>query len=333
MRSPSLPRRARSVPRPKVRARRGSLSFGAMAPAGQPLADVADARSYLPRPASDEVLAALTAWLDGKVATAVVAGAPGVGTTLLLRVLEQRERARHRRVLFAPILHVEPEALQPLEHWLATLARDTTSGVPYALLAGELGTRPLLLVDDAHAATPSTLEALAHLRRTRAPELRICLGGYAGPALASAAQAVGGAEVLTLALPEWSAEELRRLAEALCAHPALDAGARQRLAGADLAGLAAAAEGSPRRLRNALMERSARAPAERPVLAQPPPVVPPITQPITPSTTPPIAPSTTPSTSRSALRFRRRSGCSRLRPGVGFPGSLRRRSASASRSA
>jgi hypothetical protein len=249
-----------------------------MAPVGQPQADVADARSYVPRPASDEVLAALAAWLEGEVDTAVVAGAPGVGTTLLLRVLEQRERGR-RRVLFSPFLHIEPELL---ERWLASLALGSTSSAAEDWLtafACEVGARPLLLVDDAHAATPATLAALGRLRRTRAPGLAICLGGCAGSALTSAARALGDAGVLTLALPPWSAEDLRGLAEGLCALPGLDAAARERLAREDLAALAAAAEGSPRLLRHTLLEGDA-VPADAPVLA-----------PLAPSTAPAERPS------------------------------------------
>src|SRR5262245_66580138 len=84
----------------------------------EPLADAADPRLYVSRSSSEAVLSGLHCWLEGSGSLAVVAGLPGAGTTLVLRVLERAERAR-RRVLFSPFLHMEPEAL---ERWLLAIA-------------------------------------------------------------------------------------------------------------------------------------------------------------------------------------------------------------------
>ena len=218
-----------------------------MAPPAQPAADAAHDREYAPRFATERALGELAEWLEGPAATAVVAGAPGAGTTFVLRAFERRERGR-RHVLFSPFLHIEPEAL---ERWLGGLAFASRPGVLDLWLAGTPGAPPLLLVDEAHVATPATLEALARLREARAPELRICLGGCAGPALECAARSVGGAGAVVIELPPWSTEDLRGLAEALCALPAPDLELPEGHGAVDPAALAAAAEGSPGLLRDA----------------------------------------------------------------------------------
>jgi hypothetical protein len=221
-----------------------------MTAASQPLADVADPRAYLPRPASEEVLAALEAWLESDVPTAVVAGEPGVGTTLVLRVLEARERAR-RVVLFSPFLHLEPEFLEPWLEWLAFGAAPAASA-DLAALASRSGARPLLIVDDAHAAARATLAALGALRSARLPSWRVCLGGCGGDALRAASALVARGDALVLSLPLWSRADLLALAQADRAHPAFDAATRARLAGVDLDALVTRAEGTARLLRNAL---------------------------------------------------------------------------------
>jgi len=229
-----------------------------MAPLGQHPPHAADARAYEPRPASDRLLRGLGAWLDGPVTTAVVAGAPGAGTTFLLRSFEQRARGR-RNVLFSPFLHIEPEALEP---WLAGLALASEHLSLEDWLASAPDAPSLLLVDEAQTATLATLEALARLRETRAPDLRICLGGCAGPALEHAVRSVGGTDAVVFELPPWSAEDLRGFAAVLCALPAPEGDPRGRLPAVDPAALVAAAEGSPRLLREAWsMLREARTPA------------------------------------------------------------------------
>jgi hypothetical protein len=207
-----------------------------MAPPGPTPADAAGARTYEPRPASERALAELVAWLDGPAHTAVLAAAPGAGTTYVLHRLERRERER-RRVLFSPFVHIAPEDVVP---WLAGLAEAASTSLDAWLVPGT-DAPPLLLVDEAHAAPLATIDALALLRETRAPHLRICLGGCAGPALAHAAQRVGGANALWLELPPWSEDDLRQLAESLCA----SRGAPEL----DPATLVACADGSPEQLR------------------------------------------------------------------------------------
>jgi hypothetical protein len=215
-----------------------------MGPSGQPPADVGDERTYEPRPASERALRGLATWLDGRVDTAVVAGAPGAGTTYVLRRLGARERGR-RAVLFSPFLHIEAERL---EAWLGGLARTAGFASLDAWLA-PAPRAPLLLVDEAHTAAPGVLDALARLRAARAPQLQICLGGCAGPALERAAQRMAGSGLLVLELPPWSAEDLRGLANALCA-----------VAPVDTAALVAGAEESPGLLRLAWTELRDRPP-------------------------------------------------------------------------
>src|SRR5262245_11889744 len=146
---------------------------------GEPLADAADPRLYMSRSSSEAVLAGLQRWLRGVGGLALVAGPPGAGTTLVLRVMEQLER-RRRRVLFSPFLHFEADAL---ERWLIALAPWPPSGRARAgdplltALGLERGAAlpPLLLVDEAHAAARGAIEALGLLVRSRAPSLRVVL--------------------------------------------------------------------------------------------------------------------------------------------------------------
>jgi hypothetical protein len=254
-----------------------------MAPSGQSPADAADERTYQPRPASERALRGLTTWLTGPVETAVIAGAPGAGTTFVLRRFEAQERER-RTVLFSPFLHIEAEEL---ESWLDGLARASGFGSLEAWLA-PAPNAPLLLADEAHTAAPAALEALARLRAARAPQLRVCLGGCAGPALEKAAQCVAGAGLLVLELPPWSAEDLRALARALCA-----------VVPADPAALVAGAEGSPGLLRLSWSEIRDRPPlpaAAEPAAALEPATPTPRARPaehppvaVTPTAPPPVA--------------------------------------------
>jgi hypothetical protein len=215
-----------------------------MAPSGQPPADAADARTFEPRPASERALRGLTTWLAGPIETAVIAGAPGAGTTFVLRRFEAQERER-RAVLFSPFLHMEAEGL---DAWLDGLAR-TAGFVSLDTWLARAPTAPLLLVDEAHDALPAAIEALARLRASRAPKLRLCLGGCAGPALERATRQLGGGGLLVLELPPWSTDDLRRFAQALCT-----------VAPADPAALVAGAEGSPGLLRLAWAELRERPP-------------------------------------------------------------------------
>jgi hypothetical protein len=226
-----------------------------MAPSGPPPADAADARTYEPRAASERALRGLATWLEGRGDTAVIAGAPGAGTTYVLHRFEAQERAR-RAVLFSPFLHIEAVAL---EGWLDGLARAAGFGSLDAWLA-PAPRAPLLLVDEADTAAPAALEALARLRAARAPQLRVCLGGCSGAALERAAQLVATTGLLVLELPPWSEDDLRRLAASLCA-----------VGAADAAALVAAADGSPGLLRLTWGEQRDRRPRPAPPPAEPRP--------------------------------------------------------------
>jgi hypothetical protein len=220
-----------------------------MALPGHTPADAGDARTLEPRPASERALRGLDVWLAGPLDTAVVAGAAGAGTTFVLRQLEAQERER-RGVVFSPFLHIGE---QELEKWLDGLARASGLGSLEAWL--EPAARPpLLLVDEAHAAAPAALEELARLRAARGPQLRVCLGGCAGPALERAGECIGGRTgPLLIELPPWSDDDLGALARTLC-----------EVAPADPEALVAAADGSPGQLRllwDELREPPAPAPA------------------------------------------------------------------------
>jgi type II secretory pathway predicted ATPase ExeA len=86
-----------------------------------PLTDTADPGRYVSRAETEGVLAELEAALEEGVRIAVLSGPPGMGKTLLLHVLEERQRDA-RQLVFSPFLHFRPNEA---DEWLRALLLES----------------------------------------------------------------------------------------------------------------------------------------------------------------------------------------------------------------
>lgn len=128
-----------------------------------PFAFTCDPAAYVPRPACEEALAALERALAARP-IAALSGPPGIGKTLLLRVLERRLAPR-ARCLYVPYGALEPAGLAGLA--LGLLGRPVPPGLDAdgelaeAARAERAAGRPLvLMLDDANAVPLPTLRWL-----------------------------------------------------------------------------------------------------------------------------------------------------------------------------
>jgi hypothetical protein len=233
-----------------------------------PLTDTADPGRYVSRAETEGVLAELEAALEEGVRIAVLSGPPGIGKTLLLHVLEERQRDA-RQLVFSPFLHFRPnEADEWLRGLLLESGLEGHTDWDWPEISSVAASRePLLLIlDEAQSMPPATAARLAGgLRRVRAGMTTV-LAGIEGPDLDRVVMALGE-PVMRVRLEEpLTPAESRELVERaiptqsdVSMHPSLSVQA-------DARALHAAAEGNPRALQ-ALMFRME--------LGEPPPKFPP----------------------------------------------------------
>lgn len=146
-----------------------------------PFGPTADAASYVARPATERVLDALTAWAMGNQSVALFTGPPGIGKTLVLRVLERRLEAVCRAVA----LPYAALSVAELCSWALGLLGEpalTTGDAESALAASAArlaaSGRPLLLVvDDASALPADTVRRLRGMAEASGGALRLLACG------------------------------------------------------------------------------------------------------------------------------------------------------------
>jgi type II secretory pathway predicted ATPase ExeA len=227
-------------------------------PAVDPFGETCDPARYIARPASDVVLERLLACVGANRPVALAA-APGMGKTLLLRLLEERVADEFRCV------HLSYGALDldDLCHWVLGLIGRATDRTADAKPQQELLERagegaPLLIaIDDASSLPSATARGLAHLWKISEGSLRLALAAVDGYKASRVFAALGDSlEEIHLTAP-LDADEMRVYLEAhLSRAPyALDASAIQwvqRLSG-----------GVPRRINALASHRLAGRPIEQ----------------------------------------------------------------------
>src|SRR5262249_14617300 len=159
---------------------------------------------YVPVDFAESTLSVLATSLRAGASPVLVTGPRGIGKTLLLHVLAQRERDRFARVHYADEL---PHSANDLAGWLVRVlfgaapprSRAAALALRDRLLAPDEG-RTLLLVDDLQCASDDAIAALAQIARANKPALAIVAAGTGLEDLPSATRALGAA--FTLMLPE-----------------------------------------------------------------------------------------------------------------------------------
>lgn len=224
-----------------------------------PLSGHADPRLYVPLDTSERLLAEISAYLKRARSPLLLTGPAGVGKTILLRVLVEREWKMFQRVRFSPLLLHEPEELS--EWLLHLLFRKPTGGSPEAedaLLEQLHRSRadPILLVVDNIQRTPvASVRKLGELAFAARPALAVLVAGTDDRAPNALAESF--APEATVAFPDSLPDvEIEELYEAILDHPGLSTRLRHRLVGVERSEIALAAAGIPRLLKRELVRRN-----------------------------------------------------------------------------
>ncbi|HEY8156852.1 MAG TPA: AAA family ATPase [Myxococcota bacterium] len=215
-----------------------------------PFALTADPDGYLPRPATEQALAALVATLREGKRPAALLGPPGLGKTLLLHLVARRLNDRLRSVYL-------PYAALPLDElcaWsLSLLGFSQSSDTIGDLIqtASELlsrGSGLLLLIDDAGAMPLPTARKLGDLVAASSGALRLLTAAAEGPS-ASRMLAATGANVHVVPLVDpMSEEETREYVLARLARARIPAPITARFDAATLRRVHRLSAGIPRRV-------------------------------------------------------------------------------------
>jgi hypothetical protein len=216
-----------------------------------PLETSANPRAYVPIASSDQALAELHASLRAGQSPILLEGGPGVGKTLLLRIIETRQSRAGWSVSFSPFLHMPPADAVP---WLLHVAgAKSAEGASDERLLGALcvrGVPALLIVDEIQSAPPATGERLSRLAQLGRGRLTVLVAGQSGPKLETLRKALGPEEVIVLG-ESLSSRELRALRDAWLAHPGLDPALR--LPSHERDPIVDHADGAPRQLKVELL--------------------------------------------------------------------------------
>jgi hypothetical protein len=223
-----------------------------------PLSGDADPRLYVPLDSSERTLAAISAALEQGHSPVLLTGPSGIGKTLLLTVLAERERRSCPRVRLARSLYLEPDEIAgSLLHLL--FGKSCPDGVePEASLLEELhapGDDPIvLLVDEIHRSPAASVRKLAELARAGRPALSVVVAGTNGRDLISLIPVLS--PEVTVALPDsLPGPEIDALYETILTHPGLSPRFRLRLSHASRAEVTQASAGVPRLLKSELARR------------------------------------------------------------------------------
>ncbi len=215
-----------------------------------PFALTADPDGYVPRPATEEVLAALVKTLREGRRPAALLGPPGLGKTLLLHLVGRQLDDRLRSVYL-------PYAALPLDElcaWaLSLLGVSQSSDTIGDLLqtASELlrrGSGLLLLIDDAGAMPLPTARKLGDLIASSSGALRLLAAAAEGPSASRMLAATGANVHLVRLLDPMNEEETRIYVAARLARARIPAAVAARFDAATLERIHRLSAGIPRRV-------------------------------------------------------------------------------------
>lgn len=237
-----------------------------------PLSEYADPKLYVSLASGERALAEIEARLRAGRSPVLLSGPAGVGKSMLLSVLAERERGSRVSVRVARTLAHPPEEVG---RWLLRLLFGkfaSSAGEAELVLLEKLravSDKPiLLLVDDIHLAPIGSVRKLAALARGGAPALDVVVCGRDGPDLEALTPSL--APECTLALPQSLPEvEIEALYDAILAHPGLSPRVLHRLEGVARTDILRAARGRPGLLRTELGRREPRKPRRDPTPAAP----------------------------------------------------------------
>jgi hypothetical protein len=223
-----------------------------------PFGESADPRRYVPLATSERILAGLAAKIRDGCSPILLSGPSGMGKTLLLHVLGERERLRHgQRVVYSPFLHLAPEECA---RWLLHLLgiSGPAASSPEAVLLGALrspGGRPtLLMVDEIQAAPEPSVRKLAELAQAGRPALAVVVAGSEGRHLRKLLPVLGPEATLRFP-PALPPDEIDALCRATLTLPELSPRLRKALA-PERGVIVRAASGIPRLLKAELEVRA-----------------------------------------------------------------------------
>ena len=215
-----------------------------------PFGLTADPDGYVPRPATEEALAALVKTLREGQRPAALLGPPGLGKTLLLHLASKRLDDWLRSVYL-------PYAALPLDElcaWaLSLLGFSQSSDTISDLLrtASELRSRGsglLLLIDDAGAMPLPTARKLGDLIALSSGGLRMLAAAAEGPSASRMLAATGANVQLVRLLEPMNEEETREYVAARLARARIPASVAARFDAATLRRIHRLSAGIPRRV-------------------------------------------------------------------------------------
>jgi type II secretory pathway predicted ATPase ExeA len=253
-------------PRREAAARRQPLGF-----ATDPFDVTSDPAAYVPRQATQELLESIETALRRGARAVAVTGPPGLGKTMLLRVLERRLRSGFQAV------RVSYTALPPDElcRWILALLGDPApeNGAAGLLeLAGRLErvrTALVLLLDDASAIPITTARRLAELAGEARGAMRVVLFAIEDARTPRILDALGSGAVRLRLTEPMSEEETARYIRARLDHASAPKALAQRFDAATVARLYRESGGIPREIHKLAAQLYRE--GDSPLVTRPPP--------------------------------------------------------------